>query len=389
MKKYVFLLFVAFILNACTSTQKMVEKGQYDEAINSAVRSLQGKKNKKTEDVKSLETAFAKANDKDLNQIKFLREANKPDNWNRIYSQLLLIKKRQELVEPLLPLVSEDGHQANFQFVRVEPLIQEAEQGAADYHYNEAKRLLERAENGDKVAAKRAYEELLSIEKYFLHFKDKDVLKDRSWMLGMNNVLVEVQNKANVIIPVEFENELKRVDVRALEDEWTRYYTEPQPNVKFDYVAAIVIDRLYVSPEQEKEVMYIDEAEIKDGFNYVLDNKGNVMKDTLGNDMKTDKLVTVRADVHELFRLKKAELGGRVEYKESRTGKLVRSKPVFVETVFESYASRYSGDKRALTEKTKKNLRTTPLPFPTDFDLTMQAAEKLKGLLINELRYEF
>jgi hypothetical protein len=302
---------------------------------------------------------------------------------------LLLIKKRQELVEPLLPLVSEDGHQASFQFVRVEPLIQEAEQGAADYHYNEAKRLLDRAENGDKVAAKRAYEELLSIDRYFLHFKDKDVLKDRALMLGMNNVLVEVQNKANVIIPVEFENELKRIDIRSLENEWTRYYTEPQANVKFDYVAAIVIDRLYVSPEQEKEVMYIDEAEIKDGFNYVLDSKGNVMKDTLGNDLKTDKFVTVRADVHELFRLKKAELAGRVEYKESRTGKIVRSKPVFVETVFESFASRFSGDKRALSEKTKKNLRTTPLPFPTDFDLTMQAAEKLKGLLINELRYEF
>lgn len=389
MKKYLFLFLTAFLLNACTSTQKLVEKGQYDDAINSSVRSLQGKKNKKTEDIKSLETAFAKANDKDLNQIKFLKEANKPDNWNKIYSQLLLIRKRQELVEPLLPLMSEDGYQANFQFIRVEPMIQEAEQNAAAYHYEEARRLMERAENGDKLAAKRAHEELISIERYFLHFKDKDVLKDRALMLGMNNVLLEVQNKANVVIPEEFEKELKRVDIRSLENEWTRYYTEPNEKIKFDFVAAIVIDRLFISPEQEKEVMYIDEAEIKDGFNYVLDNKGNVMKDSLGNDIKTDKFITVRADVHELFRFKKAELAGRVEYMETRTGKITRSKPVFVETVFESFASRFSGDKRALSEKTKKNLRTTPMPFPTDFDLSMQAAEKLKGLLINELRYEF
>lgn len=389
MNKYVVLFLAALFMTACTSTQKMVEKGDYDTAINSAVRGLQGKKKKKTEEVKTLENAFAKANDKSLNEIKFLREANKPDNWNKIYSQLLLIRKRQALVEPLLPLVSEDGYQANFQFVRVEPLIQEAEQGAADYHYAEARRLIERGENGDKVAAKRAYEELLSVERFFQHFKDKDMLKERALMLGTNNVLLEVVNRANVVIPTDFERELKRVDVRSLENEWTRYYTEPQENVKYDYIAAIIIDRLFVSPEQEKEIMYIDEVEVKEGFNYVLDSKGNVMKDSLGNDIKTDKFIKVRADVNELFRFKKAEVAGKVEYKETRTGKIVRSRPVFVETVFESYASRFSGDKRALSEKTKKNLRSNPMPFPSDLDLTMQAAEKLKGLLINELRYEF
>lgn len=389
MNKYVVLFLAALFMTACTSTQKMVEKGDYDTAINSAVRGLQGKKKKKTEDIKILENAFAKANDKNLNEVKFLKEANKPDNWNKIYSQLLLIRKRQALVEPLLPLVSEDGYQANFQFVRVEPLIQEAEQGAAEYHYAEARRLIERGENGDKVAAKRAYEELLSVERFFQHFKDKEILKERALMLGTNNVLLEVVNRANVVIPTDFERELKRVDIRSLENEWTRYYTEPQENVKYDYIAAIVIDRLFVSPEQEKEVMYIDEVEVKEGFNYVLDSKGNVMKDSLGNDIKTDKFIKVRADVNELFRFKKAEVAGKVEYKETRTGKIVRSRPVFVETVFESYASRFSGDKRALSEKTKKNLRSNPMPFPSDLDLTLQAAEKLKGLLINELRYEF
>lgn len=388
MKNLIYFFAIIFSISSCTSISKLVEAGQYDQAISYGVNKLQGKKKKKTDHVQYLEQAFKKVTEQDLSDIEFLKDQNKPDNWDRIYSILLDIDQRQNLIKPLLPLISEDGYQANFNFVRVEPLLIEAQQNTAAYHYNEGKRLLARAEQGDKIAAKRAYEEFQSIDLHFKHFKDKEMLKERAKLLGMINVLIEVKNNADVVLPQEFSEEISRIDVRELEDMWTRYYTQDPGNLNFDYMAAIVIDRLDVSPEREKEVYYIDEKEIKDGFEYVLDKNGNVMKDSLGNDIKIDKYKTIRAEIFELYRHKAALVSGKVEYKDLRTGEIVNSRPVNVEAVFESYASKFNGDKRALSNKTKGRLRNKPLPFPSDFDLTMQAATDLKEILADELRYE-
>jgi hypothetical protein len=376
------------MLSSCTSVTKLVDQGRYDDAIELAVKKLQGKKNKKTKHVEALETAINKVNEQDLNQIEYFKAQNKPENWDKIHSILNGIDRRQNMVQPLLPLVSEDGYQAKFNFVRVEPMLIDAEQKSANYHYEQGQRLLERAEKGDKIAAKRAYEEFQSIDLHFKHFKDKEILKERALILGMVNVLIKVENDAEVILPADFQKELTRIDIRELEDMWTRYYTKDPGDINFDYHAAIVIDRLEITPEREKEVIYIDEKEIKDGFEYELDSNGNVKKDSLGNDIKVDKYIKVRAEIFELYRHKAALVSGKVIYKDLRTGEVVSSRPVNVDAVFESYASKFNGDKRALSSKTQRRLRSKPLPFPSDYDLTMQAADNLKEILADELRYD-
>jgi hypothetical protein len=388
MKNLIYLFVAFWVISSCTSIGKLVEEGRYDDAITSAVNKLQGKKKKKTEHVEYLEKAFNKVMEQDLNDIEFLKDQNKPDNWDRIHGKLLAIDSRQKSIEPLLPLISEDGYKAKFNFVRVEPLLIEAEKNSATYHYTEGKRLLDRAEKGDKIAAKRAYEEFQSIDLHFKHFKDKEMLKERAKILGMINVLVQVENEADVVLPEDFAEELSRIDVRELEDMWTRYYTQDPGGINYDYEAAIVIDQLMISPEKEKEVYYIDEKEIEDGFSYVLDNDGNVMKDSLGNDIKVEKYTKIRAEIFELYRYKAAKVSGKVIYKDLRTREIVSSRPVHVEAVFESYASKFNGDKRALSDKTKGRLRSKPLPFPSDYELTMQAANDLKEILVDELRYD-
>jgi len=388
MKNLIFILAALLVMSSCRSISKMVDEGRYDDAISLAVKKLQGKKKKKTEYVEYLEKAFNKVTKQDLNEVAFLKAQNKPENWDRIYNRLLNIDRRQNEIEPLLPLVSKDGYQANFNFVRIEPLLIEAEKSSAGYHYSEGLRLLEKAKLGDKVAAKRAYNEFESIDRHFKHFKNKEILKEKALRLGMVNVLIEVLNDADVILPEDFSTELKRIDVRQLEDKWTRYYTNDPGDINFDYNAAIIIDQLLISPEREKEVFYIDDKEIQDGYDYVLDNNGNVMKDTLGNDIKVEKHITIKAEIYELYRSKSARVSGKVAYKDLRSNEIVKSKPLNVEAVFESYASRYTGDKRALSKKTKKHLRARPLPFPSSYDLTMEAVDKLKGILIDELRYD-
>ena len=135
MKNLIYFLLAFFIFSSCTSISKLVDAGQYDEAISVGVKKLQGKKKKKTKYVEYLEKAFNKVTEQDLNEIAYLKDQNKPDNWDKVYSRLTNIERRQKEIEPLLPLISEDGYQAKFNFIRVEPMIIEAEENSASYHY--------------------------------------------------------------------------------------------------------------------------------------------------------------------------------------------------------------------------------------------------------------
>ncbi|MDV7394417.1 hypothetical protein RZS08_23745, partial [Arthrospira platensis SPKY1] len=56
------ILFLALVLffSSCLSPSKLVELGDYDQAIDISIRRLTGKKKKKAELVKTIETAFEK-----------------------------------------------------------------------------------------------------------------------------------------------------------------------------------------------------------------------------------------------------------------------------------------------------------------------------------------
>ncbi|MEK7256629.1 MAG: hypothetical protein AAB316_17880, partial [Bacteroidota bacterium] len=49
--------------------------------------------------------------------------------------------------------------------------------------------------------------------------------------------------------------------------------------------------------------------------------------------------------------------------------------------IFENYAATFDGDKRALTEESKKKIGNRPLPFPTSESLVLQAADLMKPII--------
>ncbi|MCB0678727.1 MAG: hypothetical protein KDC30_18645, partial [Saprospiraceae bacterium] len=52
------ILLVVLFLASCSSPRKLVETGNYDDAIHTLVNRLSGKKKKKAEQVAALEVAF-------------------------------------------------------------------------------------------------------------------------------------------------------------------------------------------------------------------------------------------------------------------------------------------------------------------------------------------
>ncbi|RMG85072.1 MAG: hypothetical protein D6714_06680 [Bacteroidetes bacterium] len=385
MKKTNFLLLLLAFMVACASPMKLAERGAYDDAIDKAVKKLKGKKKKKAEHVAALEKAFFRANSRDMKEAERLKKEEQEENWikiDRLYKQ---IERRQRKIEPLLPLYDENGRKADFKFVHIEDLQRESKERIAELYYQNALDLLKEAENGDRFAARKAIDELRKIEKYYKNYRDSRSLQKAARELGMTHVLIEVRNESGAVLPPGFEEELLKISTRNLNSKWKDFDVEPQQNTHYHYRVALRLQNVDVSPERVKEREYTDEKEVEDGFDYVYDENGNVKKDSSGNDIKVPATKTIRATVHEIYQSKAAIVGGLLDIYDD-DGNVVHSEPISVEAVFENYASRYEGDKRALSKESKKRIGNEPLPFPPDEVLLLDAAKKLKDLVKRKVK---
>ncbi len=381
------LFLLAFLLTACHTAQKYVESGDYDSAIDLCVHKLKGKTKKKLEYVQGLELAFRKAQARDLATIEHLKAESRPELWERIHNIHLDIRSRQNKVAPLTPLVAKNGYRAQFQFVEIASMERQSREKAAGYLYDQSVTLLDRAESGDKMAARKAHDLLLGLQnRYYPNYRDKDVLLAKARDLGTSYVVFEVKNQSGKLLPRDFAARLKTFDKRGLDSEWREFSFEEKPGLHYDYKAIYKVRDIDISPERVQERSYFDEKKIQDGWDYVLDKRGNVMKDSLGNDIKTPRMVFIRAEVLEVHQTKAARIAGAIEVRDVRNGSLLETCELATEVVFENYASTFRGDERALSQDSKNRIGNRPLPFPPDEDMLVQAAERLKPDVKEELR---
>jgi hypothetical protein len=381
------ILFLALLFGACRSGQKMIESGDYDAAIDFCVHKLRGKKKKKTEYVQGLELAFQKAQTRDLALAERLSAEDRPENWERVHRIHRGIRERQGLVRPLLPLRSEDGYRAQFELIDIAALERESREKAAEYLYNKAEDLIARGERGDKLAAREAYNTLLDLERrYFRDYKEKTRLMNVARDLGTSYVLFEVKNQSNQLLPRAFGERLLAIGKHDLDSEWKSFHFESKPGEQYDYKAVFRVRNIDVSPERVRERLYTDEKEVEDGWEYVLDARGNVLKDTLGNDLKRKRYTRIRADVVEVYQTKAVRLAGFVEVYDAARNNLLDTRDLGTEILFENYASTFTGDRRALSEESCRRIGNRPAPFPMTEEMLTQAAERLKPGLRDELR---
>lgn len=379
--------FALFIFSACHTAQRLAESGDYDGAISFCVQKLRGKSKKKTEYVQALELAFQKAQSRDLLVANRLTDQNRPENWekiNRIYRQ---ISDRQELVAPLLPLVSKDGYRARIELVSIENLELQSREKAADYLYTRAEDLIRQAEQGDRLAARDAYHLLEDLDSRYFHvYKDKERLMQDARALGTTHILFEIKNQSDKALPREFQDRVLAFGTHDLNSEWKAFHFKAETGVPIDYRVVFNIRKVDVSPERISERSYVDEKEIEDGWEYVLDDRGNVKKDTAGNDIKVPRHVRIRANVLESFQSKATRLSGVLEIFDGTRNTRLDTRDLGTEVRFEHYASTFQGDSRALSPESRRTIGNHPVPFPPDVDMLVQAADRLKPDLKEALR---
>lgn len=386
MKKFIYALALLILFSACGNVQKMIDRGDYDQAIDYTVKKLSGKKKRDKEIVLALEYAFKKAQEKDLETERALRASHDDEKWSRIYNVHERIENRQRKIEPFIPLVAEDGYRAGFHFVNIEELKRESKKNTADYLYQSALLLIDEAKrNEDKVAAKEAFKQLQDIDPLFSAYKDKDALKKLAKTLGTTHYLVKLKNKTLTIIPENVEREMLSIGLEALNTTWKSYDVKNNPSVRYDYYIQLELNHLEFSPEREKSRVYEDVNEIITE-EPMKDKNGKIIKDSLGRVVKEKIKTRYVATAEETHQQKSVQLGGRMMYVHVRSGDVAISKPLEVEGVFENkYVKITKGNVDFVTDECKRSLKGKHLPFPSNEELLLNAAEKIKRQLKSQI----
>ena len=381
--KNLIIIFITALLISCSTakrTQEALNTGNYRSAINLSITKLSDNKTKKGNQkyIPTLEDAFKKNTERELKEIDFLKKDGNKANLEKIYNGYLRLNAIQERIKPLLPLqFFEEGRTANFSFNNYDNTILTSKNELSSYLYDNASNLVKNAQN--KFDYRKAYDDFSYLNQLSPNYKDTRERIEDAYQKGIDYVSVKLYNNTQRVIPRDLEEDLLNFNAYDLNDLWTTYHTNPQKSIKYNFEMLLEFTNINISPEQIREKEIIKEKRIKDGWEYVLDTDGNVAKDSLGNDLKADKFITVRSNFYRLTQHKDVQITGKVSYYDLETKQQINSYPLASGFVFEHIYGSYKGDKRALDNDLLRLSDQRAVPFPSNEQMIYDSGEDVKN----------
>ena len=381
------IFFLAVLLSGCSSSKKQLQKGNYDAAIDKAVKQLR-KDPGDAKQIDILTQSYRIANDQDNERIRLLKTEGRADGWDEIYLVYKGMNDRQSLVRTVTPL-NYNGQTVDFPYVDYIPEMVGAKRKAADFYFAHGNELMK---SGLKESYRQAFNEYVRAKQYVGDYEGIDNKIQEAKFLGMSKVLIILRNNSVLKFPPDFEQDLLALDLPRLNSDWVEYHTQNlDANTKFDYYENVNIKIVAVSPDQTIQRDSVIKRKVEDGFSYVLDKNGNVMKDSLGNDIKQKKYKTLQCALVETIQTKACRIDGDIEVIQLNPDKVLKKDPIGSQSNFENISSRALGDIQALNQQQLDRTKSTVVPFPTDIDMVLRCSESLKmairGAVENNRRY--
>jgi hypothetical protein len=375
MKKIVSVLAILLmILSGCGSSKKQLEKGNYETAFDLAVKQLR-KDPRDAKQIAILDKSYTTVNEQDNERIRFLKMEGKPSNWDEIYLIYKRLNDRQSLVRTVTPLEL-NGRTIEYPYVDYMPEMVSAKRKSADFYFSHGNELMK---NNTKDSYRQAFNEFVRAKDYVGDYEGIDSMIEEAKYLGMSRVLISLQNNSILKFPQEFEDDLLAVDLPRLNNDWVEYYTRDlDTEVQYDYFVNISIRDIAVSPDQTMQRDTVVKKDVEDGFTYQLDKRGNVMKDTLGNDIKVPKYKTLQCALIETVQSKSCIIDGDIEVIQAVPSKVVKKDPLGAQSNFENISARALGDAQALSPAQVQKTRSQAVPFPSDMEMVMRCSDALK-----------
>ncbi len=365
---------LSIILSGCGSSKKQLERGNYDAAISEAVRQLR-KDADDSKQIATLERSYTIANEQDLERIRFLKIEGRPQNYDEIYLTYKRLADRQSLVRTVLPL-KDGGRTIEFPYVDSMQEMIAAKKKSADFYYNHGMELMK---TGLKDSYRQAFAEFVRAKEYVGDYEGIDNKIQESKYMGMSRVFVSLQNSTMIKFPPEFEEDLLSVDLQALNSEWVEFHTiNLDKDTKYDYYINVTVRNILISPDQTSQLDSVIKRDVEDGYSYQLDKKGNVMKDTLGNDIKMKKYKTLQCALISTLQTKSCRIEGDIETIQVNPDKVLKKDPIGAQSTFENISARALGDLGALNASQLARTKTQIVPFPSDTEMVLRCSESLK-----------
>lgn len=384
MKRILLLTALVSVLVSCSAKKQIesaISHGNYDQAISEALRKLENNKDKKRKQayVLMLKDAYDKVLAEDLARIAHLKQDGNPELYKTIYESYADLEARQNAIKRIMPLKI-GNRTINFTF-------NDYSNALVDYRYKTSDYLMDKGldllDTNEKVNAREAYRLFDYVNSINPNFEDVRVLMNEAHVAGMDYVHVSIKNETHQIIPQRLEAELLDFNTYGLNQFWTSYHSNADSNIDYDYAMQLQLKRINISPERINERQLLRERQIVDGWEYLLDDNGNVAKDSLGNDIKVDKIINVRARFFEILQTKSAQVIADVVYTDLKQNQIIDNFTIDSGFTFENVFGRFRGDQRALNRDDRILLNQRQVRFPTDAQMVYDSGEDLKLKLKN------
>lgn len=384
MKRFLLFTVLVSVLVSCSAKKQIEEAishGNYDQAISEALRKLENNKDKKRKQdyVIMLKEAYDKVLTEDLAQIEHLKKDGNPELYKTIYESYADLEARQNAIKHVMPLKI-NGKTISFSFNDYSNELVEYRYKTSDYLMDIGLDLLD---TEDKFNAREAYSLFDYVDSINPNFEDVRDLMQEAHLKGMDYVQVSILNETHQIIPQRLEAELLDFNTYGLNQFWTTYHATADNTIDYDFAMELQLKRINISPERVNERQLLREKQIVDGWEYLLDDNGNVAKDSLGNDIKVDKIVNVRARFFEVLQTKSSQVIADVVYKDLKQNQVIDAFTIDSGFTFENVFGRFKGDRRALNRDDVNLLRQRQVNFPSDEQMVYDSGEDLKLKLKN------
>ncbi|OFY65312.1 MAG: hypothetical protein A2V64_11115 [Bacteroidetes bacterium RBG_13_43_22] len=375
MKKYIAIIFtLTIILSGCGSSKKQLQRGNYDSAIATAVKELRRNPDNEKQ-IEILERSFTIVTEQDNERIRFLKMEGKPQNWDEIYLIYKRMSDRQSMIRTVMPL-SIGNRPVEFPYVDYMPEMVNAKRKSADFYYAHG---IELMKTGIKENYRQAFAEFVRAKEYVGDYEGIDSKILEAKYLGTSRVFVSLQNSTMIVFPKDFEEDLLTVDLQALNNEWVEYHImNLDENVNYDYFINVNVRNIAVSPDRSEERDSVVKRDVEDGFTYQLDKRGNVIKDTLGNDIRVKKYKSLQCALISTLQTKACRIDGDIEIIQMNPRNLLKKDPMGAQSTFEHVSARAIGDVEALNPSQLERTKVKAIPFPSDIEMVLRCSEALK-----------
>ena len=374
MKKVYVLLFIAVStwLVSCKSASKLYQKGNYDEAVQVAVKKLQ--KDPNDPKLKSVvQDAYRYAVTDHENRIRNYSSMDNEMKWEWMHNEYSALQNLHNTIfkaPSVYELVRPKDYSSD---------INENAAKASDIHYNRGMQLMN---NNDKQSAKNAYQEF----KAAISFKPGDANIQRRIKEAYDAALTVV-----AIVPINnygFQYATYNYQLQNFDKDIVRTLQYNTGNEFVKFYSTWETQRLNIVPDEIVELHFtqINIGSIKDNYSTKEVIRDVVVKETVYKaDSVIKQYAKVKANITTTQRTMSSQGNLSINIRDSK-GKWLWSDNVVGNSSWSTEFSSYNGDERALSDEDKLLLNKVQDTPPREEDIMKCIQESIYSDFVSRIR---